>query len=243
MPIAHLSTHVIDDLLGLPERLLLAARSGDPIDPGFERLAELDEDDLAAVLSTERRAKAFWLTLYNAVVQAELRRDPALYDDRRAFFSNPRICVAGEWLSLDDVEHGIIRRSHPVWGLGYVSHPLPSSFERRLRLRERDPRIHFALNCGAKSCPAVMPFHAERVDGELDRATREYLETETERERIGPVTVLTVPRLFLWYRGDFGGGRGIRRFFRRHGIVDEDERVLLRYADYDWTLSVPGSEG
>ena len=231
-----------DDIATLPERLLLAARSGEPTDSGLERLATRPEDDLADTLSTERRAKAFWLNLYNAVVQTELRRDPALYHDRRAFFSNPRVRVAGEWLSLDHIEHGILRRSHPVWGLGYVPDPSPSAFERRFMLRGREPRIHFALNCGARSCPAVMPFRAERVDEELTATTRDFLATETERERVGPFTLLTVPRLLLWYRGDFGGGRGIRSLLRRYGVVEAGERVLLRYADYDWSLSVPGVE-
>jgi NADP-dependent 3-hydroxy acid dehydrogenase YdfG len=53
-----------------------------------------------------------------------------------------RIPVAGVWLSLDDIEHGMLRGSKHPWGMGYLPRPFPSSFERRFRLERADPRIH-----------------------------------------------------------------------------------------------------
>ena len=50
--------------------------------------------------------------------------------------------------------------------------------------------------------------------------------------------MLVVPRVFLWFPGDFGGRGGVRRFLVRHGI--EAAHVRLRYAAWDWTPA-PGA--
>ena len=42
----------------------------------------------------------------------------------------------------------------------------------------------------------------------------------------------------LWYRGDFGGRRGIRRILREYGVVDLDEVSRIRYREYDWSLAL-----
>ncbi|MDB2293827.1 DUF547 domain-containing protein [Halorubrum ezzemoulense] len=138
-------------------------------------------------------------------------------DDRRRFFSVPPVTVAGEALSLDAIEHRIHRGSQWKYGLGYVPNPFASAFVRRHRLADRDPRIHFALNCGAASCPAALAYDGEMVveDG-----------------------TAYVPRLLLWYRGDFGGGSGIRRLLREYDVVDPDAVSRVRYREYDRSLAL-----
>ncbi|WP_323192978.1 DUF547 domain-containing protein, partial [Halostella sp. PRR32] len=64
---------------------------------------------------------------------------------RRPIFRRNLLTVAGESLSVDDVEHGILRRSRSGIGLGYVPRLRRSRFERRHRVDDVDPRIHFAL--------------------------------------------------------------------------------------------------
>lgn len=56
----------------------------------------------------------------------------------------------GEYnFSLDDIEHGILRsnRVHPSKKITFFSDSDP---RMKLRVRTFDPRIHFALNCGAR---------------------------------------------------------------------------------------------
>jgi hypothetical protein len=197
-----------------------------------ERLATTPEDDLSRLHENEDAAKAFWINLYNAVVQSELDRKPSLYQSKGAFFGDDRIAVAGTRLSLDDIEHGILRSSKWKYGLGYVPRPSPSSFERTYRLSSVDPRIHFALNCGARSCPAIAAYSADDIDGELDRSARSVL-GQTSADDSGAVTV---SRLFLYYRGDFGGRRGIYEFLERFGVIEAGTRPRVRYDSYDWTL-------
>ena len=91
-----------------------------------------------------------------------------------------------------------------------------------------NPRIHFALNCAAASCPPIAAYDPDRLDGQLDLATRGYLAATVGR-RDGR---LVVPRVFLWFMGDFGGPAGVRRFLVHHGVELGSGR--LRYAAWDW---------
>jgi hypothetical protein len=220
--------------------LLRRVRAGDR-DGADEHAVHLDRlsvRDLSAGLPKDADRMAFWLNLYNASTQRLLRRDPAGFSNRWRFFRQPAARVAGHSLSLDAIEHGMLRRSRWKAGFGYLGNPVPSGFERALRVGCRDPRIHFALNCGAASCPPIAAYEASRLDQQLDLATRGHLSTEV---RLDPATrVAAIPRVFLWFIGDFGGPTEIRAFLDHHGAVSASERWRLRYARYDWTVA-PGA--
>lgn len=128
-------------------------------------------------------ALAFWVNLYNAgalaAVSEAQRRNAGSVLRVPGVFTQPLLAVAGEDLSLDDVEHGKIRRF-------------------------RDPRIHGALVCGSVSCPTLRstPFNAATIDIDLDDQMRYFLKNggasfDSSRER------LTVSRVFKWYGRDF----------------------------------------
>ncbi|QAU11536.1 DUF547 domain-containing protein [Halorubrum sp. BOL3-1] len=218
------------------ERFLRAVRTGPERDGQREDardcLAGLAESDLDALGSDERLA--FWLNVYNAATGGALLSEPERFESRRRFFADPIVTVAGEPLSLDAIEHGILRGSQWKYGLGYVPNPFPSAFVGRHRVGEPDCRVHFALNCGAASCPAVAAYDAATVDSDLDAATESYLRSETVVED----GTAYVPRLLLWYRGDFGGGSGIRRLLREFDVVDPDAVPRVRYREYDWSLAL-----
>lgn len=149
------------DPTALARDLLVATRTGDDPDALLAALAALDETDLQAVREDRRTALAFWLNCYNAGTQLLLERRSKLYDSLLRFlrfFRTPALTVAGTALSLDDIEQGILRASRSKYTLGYTPRLLPSSFELRYSLDTPDPRIHFALNCGAASCPAIRAY-------------------------------------------------------------------------------------
>ena len=219
--------------VAVARELLGAVRDGDPTREYEDALAELGADALARALHSDERRLAFWLNVYNAYAQLLLDRWPGEYErSRRRFFGHEAIPVAGTWLSLDDVEHGILRGSQSSLGLGYLPRLMPSRFERRHRVEARDWRIHFALNCGARSCPPIRVYEVERIDAQLDLATASYLEQEVEYD--SERGVARVPRLMLWYRGDFGGGSEIREILQEFGCVPEGESFRVRYQGYDW---------
>jgi hypothetical protein len=231
------------DPVARSETLLRAARTGETESTTeiWREFARLGSTDLATALSDDDARTAFWLNVYNAAVQDELREDPSRYDSRIRFFTGDRITVAGHDLSLNDIEHGLLRRSKSALGLGYVPRLLPSEFERTHRVEELDARIHFALNCGAASCPPIAAYSAAELDEELTLASRSYLETEVDYDL--DAGVVRVPQLLLWYRGDFGGRSGIRDYLRTYGRLPEGASPKIRYKSYDWSLSLENFRG
>jgi len=215
--------------------LLAAYRAGEETAGLLAVLADYDDADLAVLREDRAAALAFWTNLYNAGTQRLLAERPELYDSplRWRFFAADCVTVAGTALSLDDIEQGVLRGSRSKYGLGYLPRLLAGSFERRYRLAEPDPRVHFALNCGAASCPAVRAYEPEAVDEQLALATRTYLDSEVAYD--ADRGVARVPRLFLWYRGDFGGPAGVRGLLREHGVVPADAEPTLRYRSWDWS--------
>jgi hypothetical protein len=229
------STTTESDLVACSADYLGAVRRGQPTDEYRTRLAGTSFTALRRDLPTDDHKCAFWLNVYNAAVQDVLTDDPGRFS-RWRFFRKPLLVVANRELSPDDIEHGLLRRSQTAWGLGYVPKPLPSGFERGLRVESVDPRIHFALNCGAASCPAIEAYSAADIDVELDLAAETYLSTEVAYDP--DRNVARVPRLCRWYRGDFGGPEGVRRLLRRYDAIPADADPRLTYADYDWDLSL-----
>lgn len=222
------------DLVTLSQDLLVAIKRGDESGAYVRELVELDDTKLATLTGDRQAATAFWINLYNAFVQQHLEDDPSLYEHRRQFFGEQRIEIAGTKLSLDDIEHGLLRSSKWKYGLGYVPRPFPSVFERTHRLPDVDPRIHFALNCGAESCPPIAAYSTDALDSELDTSTRSFLRQSSTHSR--SANKLWITRLFLYYRGDFSGRQGIYTFLERHDVIDPNDRPRIRYDTYDWTL-------
>lgn len=223
------------DAGSLSQQLLLAIRQGEDASHLVQQLAELDVLELVEQLHTDTLRLAFWLNGYNAFVQLLLRQEPELYTRRKAFFRRKAFVVAGMPLSLDDIEHGILRRSRIWWGLGFLQDPLPSAFEKAFRLQAPDCRIHFALNCGAASCPPIAMYRPETIHTQLDLATRAYLSTEAHYDSWQNTVYL--PRLFLWFWGDFKGRKGILKLLEHFGIIAAGRRPKMRFKSYDWNLA------
>jgi len=69
-------------------------------------------------------------------------------------------------------------------------------------MRRCDPRIHFALNCGARSCPQIAVYSSTNIEKALNMATSSYCNSEID---VLPTnSEICLSKLFLWYRNDFG---------------------------------------
>ncbi len=198
---------------------------------------------------------AFWINVYNALliqgaIAYGLRESvKEARGGRGGFFRRTAYEFGGRRYSLDDIEHGILRanRGHP-----WLPGPQFSGRDARRDhcLTSVDPRLHFALNCGAASCPPVRAYRADAIDQHLDLATRGFLNgAEGVCVQVAERRV-ELPKVFHWYRVDFGGRQGGRAAGRQGGVVfaaryldEAGERALLlsgdlgvRYRPYDWTL-------
>ena len=219
--------------LDLSRKLVESVRDGKSTSKIQESLANCNEEALLNELDTDEKKKAFWMNVYNGYVQILLIAQPELFKDRDEFFGDERVNIAGKKLSFDQIEHGIIRGTKLKLGLGVVGDPFADNFVKDAQVEEEDGRIHFALNCGAKSCPPVAVYQAERLNEQLDISAKKYLkETTTYSKGVAHVTTL-----FSWFRGDFDGKDGIIRMLKRYEVIPQDSDPELKYNDYDWTLS------
>lgn len=205
-------------------------------EPELAAIARLARPQLYRSIQMDEQKLAFWINVYNAGIQRELRQNPRAYRFRWWFFACSGVTVAGRHLSFNAIEHGLLRRSMFAYSLGYLANPLPGNFERHFRLAKRDPRVHFALNCGAASCPPIATYDDARIDAQLDLAASAYLRAEC---RYDPASNrVEVPRLLLWFRGDFGGPEGILHMLKRSNIIPAGASPGLRYRTYDWSLKL-----
>jgi Protein of unknown function, DUF547 len=199
------------------------------------RLAEFNPQELKSQLDSDAKTLAFWMNIYNTSVQYILKKDPSKFDDRGAFFKAKQITIAGEVLSLDIIEHGILRKSKSKLSLGFLRKIKVSKFERTFRINKVDARIHYALNCGALSCPPIVAYHSEKIEQELDLSVSDYL----KKYCVVGENDVKVPVLFSWFRADFGKKRGIKKFLVKYGITTKaDKKKDLKFLDYDWTLAL-----
>lgn len=170
---------------------------------------------------------------------------------RVKLYASAAYSIGGTAFSLNDIENGLLRGNRksavPLTGL-----PFPDESDPRRRLQlECDPRIHFALNCGAVSCPPIGVYTEEDVDAELSLATEGFLDQSVETD---PTTkTLTLSMLFSWYRQDFGATDAeVFSWIKRHASPELKARLdsfqaslgpagleglKIAYAPYDWRLN------
>ncbi len=179
--------------------------------------------------SLDRPAQfAFWVNLYNALtVDVVLDHYPVDsirdIDISPGFFSNgpwgkKLITVAGEQLSLDDIEHRILR---PIW---------------------RDPRIHYAVNCASIGCPNLLTeaFTVANTEAMLDAAARAYINHPRGASVVDGR--LVVSRIYDWFREDFGDSEaGVIAHLRQYAAADLQAKLAgiadIRDHAYDWGLN------
>lgn len=221
-------------------------------------LLDLDIDDMNASMSPAEK-KSFFINLYNTLtIHGHIALgNPQTPEERNEFFPRCGYLIGKELFTLDVIEHGVLRKNSPK---AFQTEPLLRADDPRLRLAvdELDPRIHFALNCGAKSCPPISFYDDEssKLEKQLTAAASGFCNSndnlvvgvvEAEEQREGVVvttTTLRLSKIFLWYRPDFG--KSEEDFLRRlEGYVtDQDKLKLLKrkttslnisYFDYDWS--------
>ena len=185
---------------------------------------------------------AFWVNTYNERLRRSLAKQPRtghLIRHRR-MFRRESFDVGGLDYTLDLIEHGLLRRNaRPPYSLRRLLRPGDPRLEAAPSML--DPRVHFALNCGARSCPPIRTYSEAKLDQELDGAARAYVAAESalDRDRMR----LRLPGLIKVYRGDFGPdpelvelaaesiGGADGRWIREH----RDE-LKLGFERFDWRM-------
>ncbi len=98
---------------------------------------------------------------------------------------------------------------------------------RGFRVRGDD----YKLNCGAKSCPPIAFYSADKIEQQLEIATLSFLENETDI--FSEKKEIHVTTLFKWFLGDFGGLKGIRKILKEKLNIDAHHYKLV-FKAYSW---------
>ncbi len=221
-------------LVQLSQQFIYAAKTSEATDSPVLALKNLSYADLKNKLKSDDEKKAFWINLYNGYTQVILKFSPEKYKSRNTFFKSKQIEIAGKMFSLDDIEHGILRRSKIKWSLGYLNKLFPGKTEKDLRVDHLDYRIHFALNCGAKSCPPIAFYNPENLNPQLDIATKAYLTGEAEYD--AKKNIIKLPTLMNWFRRDFGGKKKMKQLLQKINVIPEGSNPKIKFKKYDWNL-------
>jgi hypothetical protein len=108
-----------------------------------------------------------------------------------------------------------------------------------------DSRIHFALVCGARSCPPIGFYEADQIDFQLQLASESFINSSQVKILPQEETVV-ISKIFKWYKTDFGGSdsalidlllnfldEGEKKAF----LQQQRDKVRIRYQPYDWNLN------
>eukprot|EP01041_Mallomonas_annulata_P003434 gene3434-6816_t len=177
--------------------------------PKFQEYCEiartLKSTNILSLTLQER--KAFFINVYNtlvihALVEGMLESFPGGSLSRLKLYASASYNIGGYILSLNDIENGILRGNRPS-AAPFSKVPFPPNDPNLPLVLDCDPRIHFALNCGAKSCPPIAVYSPDTLDKSLDRVTKSFLNDgvtfSDDKE-----TEVTLSMIFKWYRVDFG---------------------------------------
>lgn len=204
------------------------------LDAYLDQLSSIQESTLRSWPGDSQLA--FLINAYNAwTVKLILSAWPDIQSIRelgsllRSPWKKDFIPLLGDTVSLDDIEHGMIRA--------------PGRFD--------EPRIHFAVNCASIGCPALRreAFTGDAIEVQLDEQTRRFLADPSRNRYAGDK--LEISSIFKWYREDFERGwRGadsLAAFLGRYADaldLSEAQRsalaggeLAIEFLDYDWRLN------
>ncbi|WP_075342837.1 DUF547 domain-containing protein [Tenacibaculum agarivorans] len=219
---------MVSSLVAISERLLLAVKQSEDTSALLLELSSGTSNKLVDNLKSDAEKKAFWINIYNAYFLI-LRKD--LHLKKPHIYTEKRIEIAGENFSLDDIEHGILRKYRYKYSLGFIANFFTSKLIKQLAVNTIDYRIHFALNCGAKSCPPIAFYHHEKINQQLDLATQSFLENETDY--FDHKKEVHVTMLFKWFLKDFGSFIGIRKIYKNQ-LNKDISNYTIKFKPYSW---------
>jgi hypothetical protein len=201
----------------------------DSDDRGYLRvyLDQLQRTEVSKLRRDEQRA--YWINLYNAyTVKLVVDRYPMV--SLRSLDISPGFFTKGPWgakmlkvedetLSLDDIEHRVLR---PIW---------------------KDPRLHYALCPASRGGPALSAhaYTASNTETQLDAAARAFVNHPRGARMDGSSTVL-VSSLYEWFEADFGGtDAGVIAHLLQYADAPLAESLRkagrVRDGGYDWLLN------
>jgi len=205
--------------------------------------AELQQLSLQSMNRNGRLA--FFLNMYNVLFIHGCTEIglPTNKFQRYSFFNNVAYEISGHTFCLNDIEHGILRGNSSSPGRITGTKQFSSSNPRQIYvITPKDPRIHFSLNCGAKSCPPLRLYSPEDIDGALKFSAESFIENHVKINL--KKKEVTLSKIFKWYRSDFAKtDKDLLKYicqFLDNGSRKDLEQLIksakftIKYEKYEW---------
>lgn len=163
----------------------------------------------------QKETLAYWINAYNAYTIKLIIDNYPLKSikDIKHPWDNKFFKIDGEWYSLNDLEHKILRKLE-------------------------EPRIHFAINCASYSCPVVWnrAYTGENVNEALEKQTASFI-NDPERNTITK-DVVAVSKIFDWFKKDFKiNGGNVKDFINKYSTIKINKQPNKGYKEYNWNLN------
>ena len=199
--------------------------------------------------STREEKLAFFINIYNAlVIHANVTRGPPVnLWQRYKFFNTVYYIIGGLSYSLQDIENGVLRANRK--GVGMIMRPFGKNDPRlKIALETHEPLIHFALVCGAKSCPPIKTYSADDIYNQLKVAAESFLEGDDGCKIDMAKKEVHLSRILKWYKVDFGNNDAeVIQWVHDHMTACEKKTQLaeliagknfkVNFMSYDWGIN------
>ncbi len=197
------------------------------LDRQIAMIASISPVSHPQLFPTQARQRSYWINTYNTLVLQAILEYWPLESVRevkisitsrvvpgKGFFYDRKVVVGGNETSLYKLEKEVLRT-------------------------QKDPRLHFALNCGSESCPVLRPW--EWTDDQLDQAAREFINNKENVAIEGEELYLS--SIFKWYKKDFP--KDLYSYLQQYAEpplneqlqAAKDMKYRTRYRAYDWSLN------
>ncbi|BDS12876.1 DUF547 domain-containing protein [Aureispira anguillae] len=160
---------------------------------------------------------AYWINLYNAfTIYAIVEKYPvsSIMDlEGGKVWDKKKIVIGGKSLTLNDIE------------------------KEKLLKRFKEPRVHFAVNCAAASCPPLLnkAWTEDNVQRYLAKQTKAFI-NNAKYNSISAKS-LEISQIFNWYAGDFGGSDKVVAYFQKYSEIEINGNAKVKFKTYDWKLN------
>ncbi|MDC0230909.1 DUF547 domain-containing protein [Aureispira] len=166
---------------------------------------------------SQNKEMAYWINLYNAfTIHSILEKYPvsSIMDlEGGKVWDKKKIDVAGKSLTLNIIE------------------------KEKLLKRFKEPRIHFAVNCAAASCPPLLnkAWTEDNVQRYLSKQAKAFI--NSTKFNFLSSNSIEISQIFNWYAGDFGGSDKVVNFIQRYADTKVDDNASVKFKEYIWKLN------
>jgi hypothetical protein len=196
-------------------------------DEDFALLEEYIEDmqDIDITHYAPDEQFAYWINVYNAVTIALVVESYPVASimqigsvEGKGPWDDPSFETATRTLTLNDIEHGILRKQFA------------------------DARVHYAVNCASLGCPNLSPkaFTAKNLEQQLQSGAVSFINSNKGVQLIGDNLVLS--SIYSWFISDFGGNEdSLLKHLSKHANTDLSNQLSHHFGpikyDYNWKLN------